>query len=247
LQYQASPREGHLEQALHIFAYLKKKPKLTIYLDHSLPQIDYGEFRTKKEDFQEQYQGAEEPMPHDMPRPRGRTVTTTEFVDASHASNKKTRRSHTGFLLFINRAPIFWYSKRQQTVEASTFSSEFIALKAGVECVSYARFKLRMFGIPMFNGHTTDILCDTESVVRNSSHIESVLNKKHSSIAYHYVRWAVAAGIIAVAWIRSEETWPTRSPSDCRRRFATICLEIGHTRCRNGRVVPSQFEGTKLI
>jgi hypothetical protein len=110
LQYQASPREGHLEQALHIFAYLKKKPKLTIYLDHSLPQIDYEEFLTKKEDFQEQYRGDEEPMPHDMPRRRGRTVTTTEFVDASHASNKKTQRSHTGFLLFINRAPIFWYS-----------------------------------------------------------------------------------------------------------------------------------------
>jgi hypothetical protein len=50
-QYQASPREGHLEQVLHIFAFLKKKPKLTIYLDHSLPEIDYGEFKTRREDF----------------------------------------------------------------------------------------------------------------------------------------------------------------------------------------------------
>jgi hypothetical protein len=76
-------------------------------------------------------------MPHDMPMPRGRPVTTTEFVDAAHASNKKTRKSHTGYLLFVNRAPIFLYSKRQQTVESSTFSSEFIALKAGVECAAY--------------------------------------------------------------------------------------------------------------
>jgi hypothetical protein len=87
--------------------------------------------------FQGAVSGRWEPMPHDMPRPRGRPVTTTEFVDASHASSKKTRKSHTGYLLFVNRAPIFWYSKRQQTVELSTFSSEFIALKAGVECAAY--------------------------------------------------------------------------------------------------------------
>ena len=28
--YQASPRQGHLEQIYHIFGYLKKKPKLTL-------------------------------------------------------------------------------------------------------------------------------------------------------------------------------------------------------------------------
>ena len=54
----------------------------------------------------------------------------TAFVDASFAQNKKTRKSHTGFLIFVNRAPIIWFSKRQSTVETSAFSAEFIALKA---------------------------------------------------------------------------------------------------------------------
>jgi hypothetical protein len=67
------------------------------------------------------------------------------------------------------------------------------------------RFKLRMFGIPIVEGHATNVFCDNESVVKNSTNVESVLNKKHSSIAYHYVRWAVAAGVITVAWIASEE------------------------------------------
>jgi hypothetical protein len=31
-QYQANPREGHLEQLLHIFGFLRKHPKLTLYL-----------------------------------------------------------------------------------------------------------------------------------------------------------------------------------------------------------------------
>jgi hypothetical protein len=108
-------------------------------------------------------------------------------------------------LFFVNIAPILWYSKRQQTVESSTFGSEFIAPRAGTEAAQYLQFKLRMVGIPMVEGHATNIFCDNESVVRNSTNVESVLNKKHNSIAYHYVRWAVAAGVITVAWIRSED------------------------------------------
>ena len=48
------------------------------------------------------------------------------------------------------------------------------------------------------------VLCDNLSVVRNSSKIESTLNKKHNSIAYHAVRWGVAAGIIRVGKIAGE-------------------------------------------
>eukprot|EP00978_Attheya_sp_CCMP212_P004832 scaffold10628_cov48-Attheya_sp.AAC.3 len=128
-QYIACAQEGHLEQAqaLQIMAYLKKKTKLTLYMDPCLPTIDYSQFRMKPEDFTEHYQDAEEEIMHRMPKAaRGRSVTTTAFVDASHDANRKTRKSHTGFLIFLNRAPVIFYRKQQQTVDASTFSSEFI-------------------------------------------------------------------------------------------------------------------------
>ena len=133
------------------------------------------------------------------PEPLGRSVSITAYVDASHAANKVTRQSRIGFILFINRAPIIWFSKRQNTVKASTFSSEFIAAKCCVEHITALRFKLRMFGIPIDG--PAKIFCDNESVVKNSSILSSTLNKKHSSIAYHSVRWAVAAGIVKIAWI----------------------------------------------
>jgi Reverse transcriptase (RNA-dependent DNA polymerase) len=123
-QYQASPREGHLVQLLHIFAFLRTHPKLTLYMSPELPNIDYGDFRTNREDFIQIYRDADEEMPHRMPLPRGRGLTITAFVDASHAANKVTRRSHSGYIVFINRAPVLWYSKRQQTVETSTFSAD---------------------------------------------------------------------------------------------------------------------------
>jgi hypothetical protein len=200
-QYQANPREGHLEQLLHIFAFLKRHPKLTLYLSPELPRIDYGDFRTKRGDFAEIYRDAEELLPHRMPMPRGRDLEITAYVDASHAANKVTRCSHSGYVVFLNRAPILWYSKRQNTVETSTFSAEFIALKVCLEAVEHLRFKLRCFGIPMPQGKPANVFCDNESVVKNTTNVESTLNKKHSSVAYHHCRWSVAAGVISLAHI----------------------------------------------
>jgi hypothetical protein len=200
--YQASPRIGHLHQVYHIFAFLKKNPKLTIYFNPEEPNIDPSWFQGDDADvFKEQYRDAEEqlPPPHMCPKPRGRQVNTTAYVDSSHAANRVTRRSHTGFILFLMMAPIVWFSKRQNTVEASTFSSEFIAAKVCIEHITALRFKLRMFGVPLDG--PTRVLCDNESVVKNSSLLSSTLNKKHSSIAYHSVRWNVAAGVVKFAWI----------------------------------------------
>ncbi len=66
----------------------------------------------------------------------------TYFVNADHAGCQLTRRSHTGVILYINRAPIIWYSKRQNTVESSTFGSEFIAMKIAIELIEGLRYKL---------------------------------------------------------------------------------------------------------
>jgi hypothetical protein len=56
--YLAMPREGHLEQALHIFGYLKGNPKRKLGFDPSHPDIDENRFR--KCDWSEFYREAEE-------------------------------------------------------------------------------------------------------------------------------------------------------------------------------------------
>ena len=51
----------------------------------------------------------------------------------------------------------------------------------------------------------THVLCDNESLVKNASNVESTLNKKHSSIAYHFTRWNVAANVVNIAWVPTGE------------------------------------------
>ena len=202
--YQAAPRKGHLMELLNIVAYVKKRPKLTLYFDPNSPNIDESIFiGDSSESFKEHYREAEEVMPERMPKPRGKPVTMTAFVDASHASDRVTRRSHTGFIIFLNRAPIIWYSKKQNTIESSAFSSEFVAMRICTEQIVAMRFKLRMFGVPIDG--PCNVLSDNSNVVNNTSKFDSVLNKRHASIAYHSVRWCVAANVLRVAWIATGE------------------------------------------
>ena len=132
-----------------------------------------------------------------MPKPRGKLMTTHCFVDSDHAGDKVTWRSQTGILIFCNKAPILWFSKRQNSVQTSTFGAEFTALKQAVELVQALRYKLRMFGVPI--EESTNIFCDNEAVYKNATIPESVLNKKHHSVAYHACREAVASGMVRIA------------------------------------------------
>ena len=191
----ALPRAGHLDQVYRMFGYLKLYPKRKLAFDGLHPKISERMF--KKHEWQDFYRDAKEAIPSNMPVPRGNSMSTHCFVDAGHGSDRATRRSQTGILIFCNKAPIIWHSKRQNTVEASTFGSEFQAMKNAIELSEALRYKLRMFGVPIDG--PTNIFCDNEAVYKNTSLPESTLKKKHHSIAYHRCREAVAAGTVRVA------------------------------------------------
>ena len=129
----ALPREGHLDQVYHIFGYLKRRKKLRLLFDCGDPKISDSRFKTY--DWKDFYRDAKKAIPSNMPDTRGLSVSTLCFADADLAGDKSTRRSQTGILIFVNKAPIHCYSKRQPTVEVSTFGAEFCATKNAVETV----------------------------------------------------------------------------------------------------------------
>jgi hypothetical protein len=73
------------------------------------------------------YQDAREEIPKELPPEKGPRVRMTVFVDADHTHDLVTRRSITGILVMLNNTPIRWISKRQKTVETSTYGSESVA------------------------------------------------------------------------------------------------------------------------
>ena len=57
------------------------------------------------------------------------------------------RRPQSGILIYTNNLLIKFYSKRQNTVESSSFGSESVALIIATEMVEKLLYKLRTFGI----------------------------------------------------------------------------------------------------
>ena len=81
--------------------------------------------------WKEFYSEAEEIIPdiNDKLEYLGPPVRITAYKDSDHAHDLVTRRSVTGILLFINNTPVKWISKRQKTIETSTYGVELVAAK----------------------------------------------------------------------------------------------------------------------
>ena len=187
----ALPREGHIEQVFQIFAYLKKYHNTEMVYDPTEPEIDRASFELRDWTSSEfgHLQG-KEIMPPTMPEPRGRGFVMSAKVDADHAADTVTRRSRTGFIVYLNSAMIYWSSKKQASCESSSFGSEFCAMKNCCEYIRGLRYKLRMMGIPCDG--PAFISADNQSVLANTSIPDSTLKKKSQSIAYHFVREGAA-------------------------------------------------------
>ena len=116
----AMPREGHLEQLYHMFAFLKIRHNSQMVFDPTPPDIDPSIF--PREDWSHTVYGnkkEEIPSTNDpnYVEPRGKDFVIRAYVDSDHAGDKVTRRSRTGFIVYLNNAPIYWYSKRQAGIE----------------------------------------------------------------------------------------------------------------------------------
>ena len=67
--------------------------------------------------------------------PLGEPVTIWVYVDANHVGNLLNSKSHSGILIYVNNALIKFHRKRQNKVEPSSSSLEFVALRIDTDMV----------------------------------------------------------------------------------------------------------------
>ena len=118
----------------------------------------------------------------------------------------------------------YWMSKKQASIETSSFGAKFMAMKHCAEYVQGLRYKLRMMGIPCDG--PTYIYGDNQSVPKNGSVPDSMLKKKSNSIAYNFVREGVTIKEWLLMYINTKEnlanflTEPL--PGERRKRYRII-------------------------
>ena len=105
----AMPREGHMQELLQVFAYLKKHMNTEMVYDPSEPEIDMNSFQRQDWRFSIYSSPGEdltEALSPNIPKPLGHGFRIRCVVDADHAEESLTRWSRTRFIVMLNKAPI---------------------------------------------------------------------------------------------------------------------------------------------
>ena len=89
-----------------------------MFFDLTEPDIDNSQF-VREDCLASAYSERKEELPHNDPQSKLSGFTMISFVDSDHAGELTTRQSRTGFIIFINSSPIYWFLKRQTSVETS--------------------------------------------------------------------------------------------------------------------------------
>lgn len=140
-------RADHLSQLYHCFAHLQDTYNTELVFDPAETEIDEASFVVK--DWKDTVYGmCFEEMPTNTPKCRGVGFKIVAYVDVDHTDDSVTRRSRTGFIVYLNSAQTYWSSKKQDSNKTSSFASEFVAMKLCCEYLCGLRYKLRMMRIP---------------------------------------------------------------------------------------------------
>ena len=192
--FRAAPRKGHLERVKRIYAYLSQFRDGAIRVRTELP--DFSDVPDQQYDWTHStYGDVKEAVPTDAPEPKGKPVIHSKYVDANLFHDMITGRAVTGCIDMLNQTTVEWFSKKQPTVEAATYGSEFVAARTATDQTIAMRTILRYLGVNLVG--KTYLFGDNESVVKSCTVPHSALKKRHNALAYHRVREAIAAKILA--------------------------------------------------
>ena len=221
-RFNACPRKGHLERAFRIYGYLKHFPGLRTKVE-SRDIVFPSDMKPFEADFSDEYPDAYEELDDALPSPKGAELPITTYFDSDHAHDRLTRRSCTGVLQFVGCTPVLALSRRQTSVETSTYGAEFNAMRTATEETMALRYMLRCLGVPVTR--PSRLFGDNMGVIQSASIPGSQLKKKHTAIAYHRVREAVAAGIIEPYHVKGAD-----NPADILTKALTSSEFLKHVK-----------------
>jgi hypothetical protein len=127
----------------------------------------------------------------------------TVYSDSDWAGDKDTRRSISGYIIFIMNCPILWRSKQQETVSLSSSEAEYIALSEAAKEIKFIYQVLDSLGIKVKLPIIVKV--DNVGAIFMSENATATNRTRHVDARYHFIREFIMDGFIKVIFVKSEE------------------------------------------
>ena len=138
---------------------------------------------------------------HDLQLHKVSTHNLLAYSDADWAGCPDTRRSTTGYAIFLGANLISWSSKKQSIVSRSSSEAKYRSLAVATADVVWLLQLLRDLRVPL--PAPPRILCDNQSAIFMAVNPVTRPRSKHIAIDYHFVRELIANGSLKIGFVPS--------------------------------------------